>query len=72
MGLEDLVGTALVVGGTIYVVDKLTGKRRKIKIPSKKVSRRTVKTPRRSGTVKRSNIRKAVKRSPPKRLSKKK
>jgi len=82
MGLEGLVGDVLVVGGTIYVVDKLTGKKKRVKLPNRKLplravkaaktSRRTVKIPRKSGATKRSNIRKAVRRSPPKRSKNKK
>jgi hypothetical protein len=31
MGLSELAETAIVVGGTMYVVDKLTGRRKLVK-----------------------------------------
>jgi hypothetical protein len=30
MGLEDVVGTVVLAGGALYVLDKMTGKRKRI------------------------------------------
>lgn len=55
MSLEDAVGSVVLLGGAVYVLDKVTGKRKRVK-------RRTIKSPKRAGTVSKAKIRKAVRR----------
>lgn len=57
MSIEEAIEVGVIGVGSLYALDRLTGKRK----------RRTIKSPRRAGTVSKSRAKKAVKKSPPRR-----